>query len=194
MLADISTIFKSHLQLIQHVSTQLSSVIAESAEIMVNCLQNGNKILVMGNGGSAADSQHFVAELVGRFHHDRQALAAISLTDNSSTLTAVGNDYQFDRIFQRQVEALARPGDVVIGISTSGNSENVFLALQQAQRIGCVTFGLLGGDGGRIATVVDHPMIVASNETPRIQEVHITIIHILCELIESRFLQNKDEG
>ena len=194
MLTDIPTIFSRHIQLMMLVSEQLSAVIDESATVIVEALRQGRKVLVMGNGGSAADSQHFVAELVGRFKHERRALAAISLTDNSSTLTAVGNDYHFNIVFQRQVEALAKPGDVVIGISTSGQSRNVFLALQEAQRIGCVTFGLLGGDGGQIASVVDHPIIVASEETPRIQEAHITIIHILCELIESRLLQNEDKG
>lgn len=194
MLTDIPTIFNRHIQLMTLVSEQLSAVIDESASVIVAALRQGNKILVMGNGGSAADSQHFVAELVGRFKHERHALAAISLTDNSSTLTAVANDYDFEVIFQRQVEALAKPGDIVFGISTSGQSRNVFLALQEAQRIGCVTFGLLGGDGGQIASVADHPIIVASEETPRIQEAHITIIHILCELVESRLLQNKDGG
>ncbi len=194
MLTDIPTIFSRHIQLMTLVSEQLSAIIDESATVIVAALQQGSKILIMGNGGSAADSQHFVAELVGRFKHERRALAAISLTDNSSTLTAVANDYNFEVIFQRQVEALAKPGDIVFGISTSGKSENVFLAMQEAQRIGCVTFGLLGGNGGRIAAIVDHPLIVASTETPRIQEAHITIIHILCELIESRLLQNKDGG
>jgi len=190
-LIDIPAIFSRHIQLLTHVSEQLTPVIGKSAEIITTALQRGNKILIMGNGGSAADSQHFVGELVGRFQHERRALAAISLADNNSTLTAVGNDYHFDIIFQRQVEALAMPGDVVIGISTSGHSKNVFLALQKARQIGCVTFGLLGGDGGEIASTIDYPIIVDSREPPRVQEAHITIIHILCELIESRLLQSK---
>jgi len=188
MLTDISSIFKSHTQLITRVSEQLSPLLEKAVIVMSNALMDGKKILIMGNGGSAADSQHFVAELVGRFKHERQALAAISLSDNTSTLTAVGNDYHFEMIFQRQVEALANSGDVVIGISTGGRSRNVFLALQKAREIGCVTFGLLGGDGGSIASVTDYPIIVDSQETPRIQEAHITIIHILCELIEVQML------
>jgi len=191
MLTDISTIFKSHIQLLTRVSEQLSPLLEKSASVISNALMDGKKILIMGNGGSAADSQHFVAELVGRFKHERQALAAISLSDNTSTLTAVGNDYHFEVIFQRQVEALAYPGDIVIGISTSGQSRNVFLALQQAQQIGCVTFALLGGGGGDIAAIVDYPIIVDSWETPRIQEAHTTIIHILCELIEVQMLTHE---
>lgn len=193
-MTDISTIFDRHIQLMTRVADQLVPVIEKSAEVIVTSLQAGNKILIMGNGGSAADSQHFAAELVGRFQHERRALAAISLAANNSTLTAIGNDYHFDVIFQRQIEALAGPGDVVIGISTSGHSENVFLALQAARQMGCVTLGLLGGTGGRIATVADHPIIVASEETPRIQEVHITIIHILCELIESQIVPGGVNG
>ena len=114
------------------ISEQLSPVLEETVVVVSNALKNGNKILIMGNGGSAADSQHFAAELVGRFKHERRALAALSLADNGSTLTAVANDYHFEAVFQRQVEALAHPGDVVVGISTSGRSKNVFLALQQA--------------------------------------------------------------
>jgi D-sedoheptulose 7-phosphate isomerase len=193
MSTDVSAIFKSHIQLMTRVSEQLSPLLEKAAIVMSNALQDGKKILIMGNGGSAADSQHFVAELVGRFKHERQALAAISLTDNNSTLTAVGNDYHFEVIFQRQIEALANPGDIVIGISTSGRSKNVLLALQEAQQIGCVTFGLLGGDGGDIAAIVDTPIIVDSQETPRIQEAHITIIHILCELIEEQMLTGESD-
>ena len=193
MLTDISTIFKSHIQLMTRVSEQLAPVLEKAASVMSDALQDGKKILIMGNGGSAADSQHFVAELVGRFMHERRALAAISLADNNSTLTAVGNDYLFEVIFQRQVEALAKPGDIVIGISTSGRSKNVLLALQEAQQIGCVTFALLGGDGGDIASVIDYPIIVDSRETPRIQEVHITMIHILCELIEGQMLTSESK-
>lgn len=192
-MADIQTIFKRHIDLLNCVSEQLSADLEKAADTIVSALVEGKKLLVMGNGGSAADSQHFVAELVGRFKHERQALAALSLTCNTSTLTAVGNDYSFDVVFQRQVKALANTGDVVFGISTSGCSKNVFLALQSARQIGCVTFGLLGGDGGDIASIVDYSIIVPSNETPRIQEAHITIIHILCELIETQVLQNRGD-
>jgi len=193
MSTDISSIFKSHIQLMTRVSEQLSPLLEKAAIVMTNALKDGKKILIMGNGGSAADSQHFATELVGRFKHERQALAAISLSDNTSTLTAVGNDYHFEIIFQRQVEALANPGDIIIGISTSSCSRNVLLALQEARQIGCVTFGLLGGDGGDIASIVDCPIIVDSRDTPRIQEAHITIIHILCELIEGQMLTGESD-
>lgn len=192
-MTDITAIFDRHIQLMTQVSEQLSPVLEKAAIVISHALKDGKKILVMGNGGSAADSQHFVAELVGRFKHERRALAALSLTDNNSTLTAVSNDYHFEVIFQRQVEALANSGDVVVGISTSSCSRNVFLALQKAREIGCVTFGLLGGDGGSIASVTDYPIIVDSQETPRVQEAHITIIHILCELIEAQMLTSESD-
>ncbi|MCD4689265.1 MAG: SIS domain-containing protein, partial [Desulfuromonadaceae bacterium] len=140
--------------------------------------------LLMGDGGSAADAQHFAAELVGRFLLERKALPAIALTTDSSILTAIGNDYGFDEIFKRQVEALAQPGDVVIGISTSGKSNNVFHALTAANRVGCKTVGLLGRDGGNIAGIVDIDLTVPAQYTPYIQGTHGAIIHILCDLVE----------
>jgi len=179
-----------HQQVIDLVALQLSGAIAEGVDVIIDALFAGNKLLVMGNGGSGVDAQHFVAELMGRFRLERRPLPAISLMENVATLTAVGNDYGFKMIFQRQIEGLAKPGDVVFGISTSGESENVLLALRAAKKIGCITFGLLGRDGGKIALEVDHPIIVADDDTPRIQEAHITIIHILCDLIEKQtFLQ-----
>jgi D-sedoheptulose 7-phosphate isomerase len=138
----------------------------------------------MGNGGSAADAQHFAAEMVGRFLMERKALPAIALTTDTSILTAVGNDYGFDEIFTRQVEALANPGDILIGISTSGNSLNVKRALEAGKHIGVKTIGLLGRNGGEIGPIVDSNLTVPSFETPRIQEAHLIIIHILCDLIE----------
>jgi D-sedoheptulose 7-phosphate isomerase len=138
----------------------------------------------MGNGGSAADAQHFVAEIVGRFKLERRGLPAIALSTDTSILTAIGNDYGFDKVFSRQVEALASPGDLVIGISTSGNSPNVLLALQLARQAGCSTVGLLGKDGGSIKDVCDLALVVPTNDTPRVQEGHITIIHIVCDLLE----------
>jgi len=140
----------------------------------------------MGNGGSAGDAQHLAAEIVGRFKLERRGLPAIALTTDSSILTAIGNDYGFEQVFRRQVEALAAPGDVVIGISTSGNSPNVLAALTLAREIGCRTIGLLGRDGGTILPVVDLDLTVPSQDTPRIQEGHITMIHILCDLVERR--------
>ncbi|SEA65084.1 phosphoheptose isomerase [Desulfuromusa kysingii] len=186
MLGRIHQSFVRHRQVVDLVSEQLSSAIAESVDVIVNAIQTEKKIFVMGNGGSAADAQHFVAELIGRFKVERRPLPAISLVDNIATLTAISNDYGFDKVFSRQIEALARPGDVVFGISTSGSSENVLSALKLASKKGCITFGLLGRDGGAIGLFVDHPLIVADDDTARIQEAHITIIHILCELIEKK--------
>jgi len=147
-------------------------------------VKEGNKILLCGNGGSAADCQHIAAELVGRFGMERRALPAIALTTDTSILTAVANDYSFDRIFERQVEALGQEGDVLIGISTSGNSENVVRAVEKAKEMEILTVGFLGRDGGKLAELVDHPLIVKSFSTPRIQEVHITLGHVLCDFIE----------
>ena len=180
----ISAHFSEHARILERVADSLGGKIADCAVLLKAALQRGNKILVMGNGGSAADAQHFAAELVGRFLLERRALPAIALTTDSSILTAVGNDYGFDEVFRRQVEALAVAGDVVIGISTSGNSENVYRALQAANQAGCQTVALLGRDGGRIAASVDLALTVPAQQTPYIQEAHVTIIHLLCDLVE----------
>jgi len=166
------------------IERDLTPRIAETVSLLAKAFRAGNKLLVMGNGGSAADAQHLAAEIVGRFKMERRGLPAIALTTDSSILTAVGNDYGFDAVFTRQVEALAGPGDVVIGISTSGTSRNVKAALELARTRGCRSVGLLGRDGGTIAGLVDLPLVVPSCETPRIQEGHITIIHIVCDLLE----------
>jgi len=163
---------------------ELAPSIAGTVSLLAAAFRAGNKLLVMGNGGSAADAQHFAAEIVGRFKLERRALPALALTTDSSILTAVGNDYGFDRIFSRQVEAHAAAGDVVVGISTSGNSPNVQLALQVAALRGCRTVALLGKDGGAIKAVAELPLVVPSYDTPRIQEGHIAIIHIVCDLLE----------
>lgn len=176
--------FESHLRTAAIVAEQLPVPIAQSAKLMSDALRQGKKILLMGNGGSAADAQHFAAELVGRFLIERRALAAIALTTDTSILTALGNDYGFDLIFARQIEALACPGDIVIAISTSGNSPNLLLAVDKARSLGCTTIGLLGRDGGKTAAGVDLPLIVPVDETPRIQEMHELIVHILCDLVE----------
>jgi D-sedoheptulose 7-phosphate isomerase len=185
-LALIHDHFTMHQQAVERAVVELAGRIDACARLLAGALRDGGKVLVMGNGGSAADAQHLAAELVGRFLRERRALPAIALTTDSSILTAVGNDYGFDRIFQRQVEALAVPGDVVIGISTSGNSPNVLLALQAAREIGCTTVGLLGRDGGKIAAQVDVNLTVSSMQTPHIQEVHAIIVHILCDLVEQQ--------
>lgn len=151
-------------------------------------LRAGNKLLVFGNGGSAADAQHIAAELVGRYAMERRGMPAIALTTDSSILTSVSNDYGFDHVFERQIEALAMPGDVVLGISTSGNSPNVERGLQRARDMAdVVTAALLGKTGGSIRSLVDHAIVIPAQDTARIQECHITLGHILCELVEADF-------
>lgn len=153
--------------------------------MIAECLRKGNKVLVFGNGGSAADAQHFAAELVGRFGRDRAPLPAVALTTDTSILTAVANDYGFEEVFVRQVRALGHEGDIVIAMSTSGRSPNVIRAAGAARAAGAVTVALTGGDGGELATLADIAIVVPSSETARIQEVHLAVVHILCELVES---------
>jgi D-sedoheptulose 7-phosphate isomerase len=183
---EIRAIFDAHCRVMAEVERKLAEPIAAVVDCVADALGKGRKLLVMGNGGSAADAQHFAAEIVGRFRLERRALPAIALTTDTSILTAVGNDYGFDQIFRRQVEALAEEGDVVIGISTSGSSNNVYGALLLAGERGCRTIGLLGRDGGTIAGIVDIPLTIPAQETARVQEAHITIIHLICELVEKR--------
>ncbi|MCM2357340.1 MAG: D-sedoheptulose 7-phosphate isomerase [Geobacteraceae bacterium] len=183
---EIKAILASHCRVIDEVERQLTDRIAAFVDLLAEALERGNKVLVMGNGGSAADAQHFAAEIVGRFRLERRALPAIALSTDTSILTAIGNDYGFELIFKRQVEALAEAGDVVVGISTSGSSNNVYGALLLARERGCRTVGLLGRDGGTIAGIADISLTIPAQETPRIQEAHITIIHIVCELVEKR--------
>ena len=179
-----------HRAVIQLMEDVLTGAVSDMAETIIKSLASGNKLLIMGNGGSAADAQHFAAEIIGRFKLERPALPAIALTTDSSILTAIGNDYGFDYVFTRQIEGFATPGDVVIGISTSGNSPNVLAALVKAQELGCRTIALLGRDGGSIKAAVDIPVIIPSHDTPRIQEGHITVIHIVCDLVERRLFGN----
>jgi D-sedoheptulose 7-phosphate isomerase len=164
--------------------TALVSAMAEVSRIMVDALRQGNKILLCGNGGSAADAQHIAAEFVGRFAFDRPALPALALSVNSSCVTAIGNDYGFDVVFSRQIEALGKKGDVVIGISTSGNSANVLQAMSTSRRLGIHTVAFAGCTGGKLKSEVDFCLCAPSNETPRIQECHILIGHIISELVE----------
>jgi D-sedoheptulose 7-phosphate isomerase len=186
MQSEIKSIFDSHSRVMAETERQLAGPISAVVDLVAEALGNGKKLIVMGNGGSAADAQHFAAEIVGRFRVERRALPAIALSTDTSILTAVGNDYGFDQIFRRQVEAHAETGDVVVGISTSGSSNNVYGALLLARERGCRTVGLLGKDGGTIAGIVELPVTIAAQETARIQEAHITIIHIVCELVEKR--------
>jgi len=151
---------------------------------MAECLRGGGRVLAFGNGGSAADAQHLAGELVGRFRRDRAALSAIALTTDSSVVTAIGNDMGYESVFRRQVEAHGRPGDVAVGITTSGRSPNVVQALQLARERGLVTMGLTGGGGGRLAGAVDYLIDVPHAETARIQEVHVMVVHVLCQIVE----------
>lgn len=184
---EIYEYLRGHVEVINALSTDDVSLINRMADVIVSALDNGGKLLVMGNGGSAADAQHFAAEMVGRFQAERKAIPAVALTTDTSVLTAVANDYGFERIFSRQIEALARPGDVVFGISTSGQSGNILQALQAARSANCHLLCLSGQDGGPVAKIADLTLIVPSLEVPYIQEVHLTIIHLLCKLIEARF-------
>ena len=175
-----------HLKVVEAVKNLEKKIELFSIKL-VETLKNGNRIYLMGNGGSAADCQHIAAELVGRFRNKRKGLPAIALTTDTSILTAVANDYSFDKIFERQIEALANKGDLVIGISTSGNSMDVVKGILKAKEIGCYTVGLLGKNGGKLKNLVDLPIIVPSNNTPRIQECHILIGHIVCEIVDREF-------
>ncbi len=162
------------------LSTQLD-LIEQAARMIHDCLRAGKKVLFFGNGGSASDSQHMAAEFVGRYEKERRGYPAIALTTDTSILTAVGNDYGFERVFERQIEALGEPGDVAMGISTSGNSPNVILGIQKAKSKGLKTIVLAGKDGGKLKSLADLALVVPSSKTARIQESHIMIGHILCE-------------
>ncbi|MBN2869426.1 MAG: D-sedoheptulose 7-phosphate isomerase [Campylobacterales bacterium] len=162
----------------------LINLLVEVAGVCVDVYKNGKKILIAGNGGSAADAQHFAAELVGRYGFDRPSLPSIALTTDSSNLTAIGNDYGYEYVFSRQLEGLSQEGDLFIGISTSGNSQNVINAFTAAKERGVVTVALVGRDGGKMAAMADYAIIVPSNATPRIQESHLLIEHMICDIIE----------
>ena len=182
---DIKEIFDDVSQLINN-SIQLESKITNCINILIECLKKDKKIILFGNGGSAADAQHIAAEFVGRFNMERKSYPAIALTTDSSIITSIGNDYSFDQIFSRQCESLVIKDDVVIGISTSGNSINVKNGLITAKKNGAKTIGLLGNAGGEIKSIVDHSLIVESNSTARIQEIHRIISHIICDLVEKK--------
>jgi D-sedoheptulose 7-phosphate isomerase len=176
------------------VARDCSTAIFEAADLITTCLRAGGKLLFFGNGGSAADAQHLAAEFVGRFVRERAGLPAIALTTDSSILTAVGNDYGFEQIFARQVQALGRPNDVAIAISTSGNSPNIIEGVKAARKGYLKTIGLSGKDGGLLATEADVVITIASTSTARIQECHITIGHLFCELTEEALARGKMEG
>lgn len=194
---DLKKLFDSaiskHLELVRELQSQLD-VLEVIARAMAETLHRGGKILWCGNGGSAADSQHLAAEIVGRFCRDRRGLPSIALTTDSSILTAVANDYGFDCVFSRQVEALAQPGDILVGLSTSGNSGNVIAAMQTARRQKLMTVAFTGEGGGRIAPLADHLFAVCSRDTARIQEIHILVGHLLCDWIELDWIRTPGES
>ncbi len=159
------------------------------SEVIVKSMKKGGKLLICGNGGSAADSQHIAAEIVGRFVKERKAFPAIALTTDSSILTCMGNDYGFDDIFSRQVEGIGKKGDVLIGISTSGNSKNVIKAVEKAKEMGIITVGLLGRDGGKLKDMCDYEITFPYKETARVQEHHLMTYHLLCEFIEEKMMK-----
>lgn len=168
------------------LESDLANHIEDSCNILIKSLKMGNKILIAGNGGSAADAQHFAAELVGRFMKERKGLPAIALTTDTSILTSVANDYSYENVFSRQVEAIGKEGDVFIGFSTSGNSKSVLNAVIKAKETGMVTIGFLGKDGGKMLPVCDETVLIPNNVTARVQEVHEMVIHLMCEEIENR--------
>jgi len=176
--------FEEHLKTIQAVMGGMEEDLEKASLMAVKVLKRGNKILLCGNGGSAADAQHIAAELVGRYKTERRGLPAIAITTDTSALTAIANDYGYDRVFDRQTEALANKGDLLIGISTSGNSANIISALKLAKEMGCETLGFSGRDGGKMNEVCDVNLVVPSNDTPRIQEMHILFGHTICQIID----------
>jgi D-sedoheptulose 7-phosphate isomerase len=169
------------------VIASLRESIRRCGELLQQTVRAGRKVLVCGNGGSAADAQHIAAEFVGRYERERIALPAIALTTDTSALTAISNDYGFERVFARQVEAFANEGDCLIGISTSGNSPNVIAAMMEARRLGCRTIGMTGANGKKLASIADACVLVPSKRTARVQEVHITIAHIWCEMVDELY-------
>jgi len=186
----ISKLFDQSIVTISN-SKILEKSIQNVIDKIITCFENGNKIIIFGNGGSAADSQHFAAEFVGRFLLERQSLPAISLTTDTSILTSLGNDYSFDKIFSRQCESLVEKNDIVFGISTSGKSLNVINGIETAKNQGAITIALLGSGGANLSQIVDIPIIIPSNSTPRIQESHRIILHIICEIVEEYFANKK---
>jgi D-sedoheptulose 7-phosphate isomerase len=179
--------FNEHLKTTKATMDCIYELVESAAKICINAFKNGNKILIFGNGGSAADAQHIAAELVGRYKAERRGLPAIALTTDSSALTCISNDYGYEQVFSRQVEALANNGDVVIGISTGGTSTNVVGALNIAKNMGCKAIGLSGRDGGEMNEICDINLVVPDDDTPRIQEMHILIGHTICQLIDNEF-------
>jgi D-sedoheptulose 7-phosphate isomerase len=180
----LRAIFSNTVQVHQRYATYGLDRIVSAADAISGALASGRKVLAFGNGGSASDAEHLVAELVGRFEGERRALAGIALTADSSVMTAIGNDYGYERVFTRQIEGLGQPGDVAFGISTSGRSANVEAALALAKSRGLITIAMTGRDGGKMGADADIHLNVAEQSTPRVQEVHRTIMHAVCTLID----------
>ena len=191
MQSTITEEFSEHLKVSKKTMESIGKPIEIAAKLCIDSLKNGNKILIFGNGGSAADAQHIAAELVGRYKTERKGLSAIALTTDTSILTSVSNDYGYSYLFKRQVEALANDGDVLIGISTGGTSANVVSALKIAKKLGCQSIGFSGRDGGEFNSVCDVNLKAIAEDTPRIQEMHILFGHIICHLIELEFSSSK---
>lgn len=187
-LTHVEKLLDSHAALLAHVKRDCAVQIADSARVLIRALDNGGTVFVCGNGGSAADSQHFAAELVGRFViRDRRSLPAIALTVDTSALTAIANDYGYERVFARQIEGLARAGDVLVGITTSGRSPNIIAAMEQAGKLGVACIALVGSGASAVAPHCAAVVSIPHKETARIQEMHITVIHAWCELIDQHF-------
>lgn len=190
--ADIVRQIEDSIKLKKYLQQDAKNLVA-MADLLVDAFKKGNKVLLFGNGGSAADAQHIACELAGKFYLDRSPLPAIALTTNTSTLTAIGNDYGYEEVFVRQVKALVKEGDVVIGISTSGNSPNVLRGIEEAERLGATTIAFTGR-GGRLKESTDYVLSVPSTDTPRIQEVHITAGHIICYMVEQVLFGNRESA
>lgn len=187
---NIERIFESSSEII-HDSKILSSQIEKSIELITKSIKNGNKIILFGNGGSAADAQHMAAEFIGRFMKERKSFPAIAISTDTSVITAIGNDYSFDRIFSRQIESLVKKGDVIIAISTSGRSKNILEGLKASKKLGAKVISLTGKNGTKMKLKSDVFLNVPSVETSRIQEAHRTIIHIICEIVENELVKRK---
>jgi len=181
---DIRAHLQASVAVFQAVLQQMGPQVAAAVEAVVQALKGGGKVMLFGNGGSAAQAQHAAAELTGRYRRERRALAAIALTTDTSALTAIGNDYGIERVFERQLEALARPGDVAVALSTSGRSPNVLRAVEAAKRLRIFVIALTGGDGGALAGRADLALVIPSGSTPQIQEAHLALLHVLCDGVE----------
>lgn len=188
----IAAQIRESIEVKQRVVLEHIEVLSHAAEVLIDALRRGNRVFLFGNGGSAADSQHIAAELVGRFRRERDALPALALTTDTSALTALANDYSYDVVFSRQLEAFGRAGDVAVGISTSGNSPNVLEGLRTANARGMSTIGLTGASGGAMKELVDVCFCAPSTSTSHIQETHITVAHALCELVEQEMFEPAD--